>query len=136
MQESRTCHMELEQMTRERTSLELKSAEFGRRLEQLQVSQRAGEQEKVETLHSCHALTQQVDRLEAELARAKNEHAHAQQDMQVLYQVGLWELIAWPDSDARTINCNPSGIVRNVNMSARGKWRIDVSAHCLKVVFP
>jgi len=77
-------------MTRERTSLERKSAELGRRLEHVQSSHRAGEQEKAESLHSCHALTQQVDRLEAELARVRNEHARAQQDLQALHQVSLW----------------------------------------------
>ncbi len=84
--------MEIEQVTRDRTSQELRCEDLGRRLEQVQAALRAGEQEKAEAVQSCYALTQQVDRLEAELGKAKSDYTHVQQDMHALHRVSLTNL--------------------------------------------
>lgn len=79
--------MELERAARERTSLELKCEELGTRLEQYKRTASVVEQEKVEAVKSCHAMCQQVDRLEAELKGQQDGCAYAQRDLQTLHQV-------------------------------------------------
>lgn len=79
--------MELERAARERLSLELKCEELGGRLDQYKRTVSVMEQEKAEALQSCHSLSQQVDRLEAELKGQQDSYTCTQQDLHALHQV-------------------------------------------------